>query len=742
MNMSEFKKHIDKVTSLLLNRSSIVYIQTDDNIVEVEKLKYQILPASQIFDLDKKKNDFQESKLITWSPGLGFRELFEVGKVVENLKDLDLVGCIREMAYLGGGEKKVLFIEDLHYLFDKSDRYFSESYVDISAALLEFYRVNHNKEKTDRSLIVIISSKFKIPQELMGCISVVDVPMPDESDIEEELGLRILPSDLQSYLDSYKDGKREESNIKYSFPYIPEGKEYRYDKVFFVDIGNHVTRFETKKKELISYLIGMNIGQIRAILAREGNVVSTINFEKFRESKEQLVKDSGLLKIETIEKGYERKLGNIGGLVRYIMRKKIVFDNKIQYLLPMPKGILLVGPPGCGKSESSKAIASMLNMPLVSLDMGRLLGNLMGDSEHNFEKALSIAEAAQPCVLWIDEIEKAFAGADAKNNDDTMTRILGHLLTWMQEREKRKTGVYIVATANDLSTLRPEFLRKGRWDEIFYLTYPDEEGVVNILQSCLKQYGLGIDRIDMVKDSIHKLYLSDNRIKLSGADIKSAVQEAYDSLFFSLYKIEKTIKRDMILSASVLSLYLEKVAKKNNNAEINKVVEREIDEIKYQLTLQSPNSVERFTNEKERKYRSLSKKKADIDTKRMTFQKESRIEADLIDFQISSMASNQSVNIESVRNKLREKYGILEQVAKENRDYDMEENILEFQISLLNQEANTQDYLLPKEKEDKLRELLWKKYKQDDRKELEEYFKSMGFQSSASWDDSVLVGRI
>lgn len=741
--MSKYKEHIEKVTDLLSNRSSVVYIQTDDNVVEVEKLKNEILPAARIFDLDKKKNGFQETKIITWLPGLGFRELFTSGKTVENLKDSDLVGCIREMAYLGGTEKKMLLIEDLHYLYDKSDKYFSESYVDISAALLEFYRVNHNKEKDDRSLIVIISSKFKIPQELVGCISVVDVPMPEESDIEEELGLRTLPSNLQVYLGAYsiKDGNNGESNIKYSFPYTPEGKEYKYEKVFFIEKGRGLVQFETKKKELISYLIGMSIGQIRAVLAREGNNISTINLDRFRESKEQLVKDSGLLKIETIIEGYEKRLGNIKGLVNYIKRKKVVFDNKIQYLLPLPKGILLVGPPGCGKSESSKAIASMLNMPLVSLDMGRLLGNLMGDSEHNFEKALSIAEAAQPCVLWIDEIEKAFAGADAKNNDDTMTRILGHLLTWMQEREKRRTGVYIVATANDLSTLRPEFLRKGRWDEIFYLTYPDEKGVVNILNSCIRQYdGLKIDNIDRVKDSIQKLYSCDNRIKLSGADIKSAVQETYDNQFFSLYnkgKLRKDVVQEVELSANELSLYLEKIANKNNDAEIKKLIDREIDEIKYQLVLQSPNSIEKFTNEKKAKLRSLSQKKAEIETNRVLSQKENNIKAELIDFQISSLTSNQSINIESIKEKLNEKYKLLEQVSKSNRDNEIEESVIDFQISLLNQEANPQDYQLSKEKEDNLREMLWKKYKQDDRKESEEYFKSMGFQSAASWSDSV-----
>ena len=126
----------------------------------------------------------------------------------------------------------------------------------------------------------------------------------------------------------------------------------------------------------------------------------------------------------------------------------------------------------------------------------------------------------------------------------------------------------------------------------------------------------------------------------------------------------------------------------------------------------------------------------------MLSQKENNIEAELIDFQISSMNSNQSVDIKSVKEKLEKKYKLLEQVSKSNRDNEIEECIIDFQISLLNQEANPQDYQLSKEKEDNLRELLWKKYKQDDRKELEEYFKSMGFQSAASWDDSVQAGSM
>jgi SpoVK/Ycf46/Vps4 family AAA+-type ATPase len=201
--------------------------------------------------------------------------------------------------------------------------------------------------------------------------------------------------------------------------------------------------------------------------------------------------------------------------------------------LPLPKGILLVGEPGCGKSETAKAVSSILKKPLLRLNMGSLLGQYVGQSENNFIEALRTAEAAQPCILWIDEIEKAFSGAGKGpgSNDNVMTRIIGLFLTWMQEH---KGLVYLVATANDLSLMKDEFLRKGRWDEIFYLSKPDEKGRNEIVRKTLNRYKLQLcnDDSSIIPENDDKILLLAKLMDdMSGADIASviinSVQEVY-----------------------------------------------------------------------------------------------------------------------------------------------------------------------------------------------------------------------
>ena len=165
------------------------------------------------------------------------------------------------------------------------------------------------------------------------------------------------------------------------------------------------------------------------------------------------------------------------------------------------------------------------------------MGQYVGQSEHNLIEAIRIAEAAQPCVLWIDEIEKAFAGFGNKgqDNDITVTRMVGYFLTWMQER---KSLVYLVATANDLSSLRPELLRKGRWDEIFYLSYPDKNGAKEILCKCLHKYGLYltqgaksvVNTTGTIEDNslMEKLCNKMAESYFSGADIDSLVVQSFN----------------------------------------------------------------------------------------------------------------------------------------------------------------------------------------------------------------------
>ncbi|WP_339240029.1 AAA family ATPase [Geobacillus sp. FSL W8-0466] len=181
-----------------------------------------------------------------------------------------------------------------------------------------------------------------------------------------------------------------------------------------------------------------------------------------------MIKKSGILEMIPLKESFD-EIGGLDNLKEWLFNKSRVFKNMnkaIEYGVDIPKGVLVVGMPGCGKSLNAKATAHLFRIPLLRLDMGRLMGKYVGESEANMRKAIKLAEAISPCVLWIDELEKAFAGIGNSGNTEVASRLFGHFLTWMQEKQ---SPTFVVATANDISNLPPELLRKGRFDEIFYV---------------------------------------------------------------------------------------------------------------------------------------------------------------------------------------------------------------------------------------------------------------------------------
>ena len=183
---------------------------------------------------------------------------------------------------------------------------------------------------------------------------------------------------------------------------------------------------------------------------------------------------------------------------------------------------MIVGMPGCGKSLTAKATANLFEIPLVRLDVGRLLGKYVGESEENMRKALKLSEAISPCVLWIDEIEKAFSGVGGSGGgSDVTTRLFGQFLTWMQEKE---STVFIIATANDISHMPPEFLRKGRFDELFFVDLPNKEERRMIIEIHLKK------RNKLRKD-IDAAALIEATEGFNGADLEAVVKETIETAF-------------------------------------------------------------------------------------------------------------------------------------------------------------------------------------------------------------------
>jgi len=184
-----------------------------------------------------------------------------------------------------------------------------------------------------------------------------------------------------------------------------------------------------------------------------------------------------------------------------------------KYGLPAPSGVMLVGVPGCGKSQAAKAFPAAWGLPLLRMDVGALFSKFVGDSEEKIRKALATAEAVAPCVLWVDEIEKAFGGGG--EDGGTSQRVLGTFLTWMQER---KPGVFIIATSNDISKLPPEFCRAGRWDDTWFVDLPNQQERKEIADVMRKRF----PHCDKVKTDAVALSSDGN----TGAEIEQAFKDA------------------------------------------------------------------------------------------------------------------------------------------------------------------------------------------------------------------------
>lgn len=226
------------------------------------------------------------------------------------------------------------------------------------------------------------------------------------------------------------------------------------------------------KERLSKAALGLTLSEAENAFARamvEDGVLDAEDVNVILEEKEQIIKKTGILEFVTSE----LKMDDIGGLEnlkRWLAkRNKSWLDSAREYGLPAPKGVLITGVPGGGKSLISKAISSMWHLPLLRLDMGKIFSGIVGSSEENMRKAISTAEAISPSILWIDEIEKGFSGLNGSGDSGTSSRIFGQFLTWMQEKT---APVFVIATANNISGLPPELMRKGRFDEIFFVDLP------------------------------------------------------------------------------------------------------------------------------------------------------------------------------------------------------------------------------------------------------------------------------
>lgn len=342
---------------------------------------------------------------------------------------------------------------------------------------------------------------------------------------------------------------------------------------FFLEQEKNISeRLERQFSNTLKGLSELEIENILQLACSTDDELTTDQISLVFEQKQQMIKKAGILEMIPLKES----LADIGGLENlksWLNQKASVLKNMEEaqkFGVDMPKGVLIAGVPGCGKSLSAKAAAKLFEIPLLRLDMGRLLGKYVGESESNMRKAIELAEAISPCVLWIDELEKAFAGINGDGaGAEVTTRLFGTFLTWLQEKS---TPVFVVATANNIAKLPPELLRKGRFDEVFYVGLPQQDERRKIFEIHIGKRRA--QDLPQIQNSMGQLVAKTKGY--SGADIEGVVRESVEFAFTSgkkvltaddiLQVIDHTHSLSEIMKDSINSLKKEYEDRKFKNA--------------------------------------------------------------------------------------------------------------------------------------------------------------------------------
>ncbi len=451
------------IRSHVLSCYPALYLVTHDE-AEVDELIRNLADDFKNINDDRKISEWNLARgLVHFDTGQPLAEWSDLSSALEHflLRDLDRDFIVIRDAHLGLRDQP-LAVARLKALINK---------------------IIKNDEGV--ATIFLVSSQPFIPPELEKLITLFDIPLPDESAILEIVKKTVDEQELT--ID-------DETARKLALAL------------------QGLTSFEVRQLIYRGYQENGNIG-LEAIDLVQGE-------------KQQIIKKSGILEMLKVNENME-DIGGLEKLKPWLKQKAKIMNDwpaARTFGVEPPKGVMIVGMPGCGKSLTAKATAALFNLPLLKLDIGSLMGKYVGESEGNMRRAIKVAEAVSPCVLWVDEVEKAFVGIGSGGSGaEVSTRLFGYFLTWMQEKTKQ---VFVIATANDISALPPELLRKGRFDEIFYVDFPTEK-----------------ERFDIFKVHLSKRNKMSSNIQLdglakategySGADIESVVKEAIEQAFIN-----------------------------------------------------------------------------------------------------------------------------------------------------------------------------------------------------------------
>jgi hypothetical protein len=341
--------------------------------------------------------------------------------------------------------------------------------------------------KNSFKTVILVSPVQEIPTELEKEITVLSFPLPTR----DELG---------QLLDHIIEDVRQFKQVK-------------------IDLD------EAGRQRLLQAALGLTLGEAENVFAKiivKDERLSAADVNEVFAEKQQIIRKSGLLEYYATSEDFTH-VGGLSVLKDWLQKRAVTFtDEARNFGLPAPKGILILGVQGCGKSLCAKAVSTMWQQPLLRFDMGRMFGSLVGSSEENVRRAIAVAESVAPAILWVDEIDKAFAGSQASGGTDggTTARVFGTFLTWLSEKT---APIFVVATANDISQLPPELLRKGRLDEIFFVDLPSEAERHEVFRIHLKKRGRDPENFDLGE------LVSASR-NFSGAEVEEAIISAlYDA---------------------------------------------------------------------------------------------------------------------------------------------------------------------------------------------------------------------
>jgi SpoVK/Ycf46/Vps4 family AAA+-type ATPase len=453
-----------EIETLIRARYPVLYLVTSEELRAVEAL----------LDIAQRR----QKKVFEWSCSTG---IVPAGVSIQSQKSRNPA----TKDPLAALDQVIEQVEPAIYLFKDLHPFLTKNNFAVTRKLKEIALHLKNSFKT----IVLVSPVLEIPVELEKEITVLNFPLPAREDLAELLD-RIL-ADVKQL------------------------------KQVSIDLD------EAGRERLLQAALGLTLGEAENVFAKiivKDQRLSAEDVGEVFTQKQQIIRKSGLLEYCATDETFS----NVGGLAMlkdWLNKRAVAFSDEARaFGLPAPRGILLLGVQGCGKSLCAKAVSSLWQLPLLRFDMGRMFGSFVGSSEENVRRAISVAESVAPAILWVDEIDKAFAGSQSSGGSDggTAARVFGTFLTWLSEKS---APVFVVATANDISQLPPELLRKGRFDEIFFVDLPIVEERGEVFRIHLAKRGRDPEQFDLAA-------MAEASKDFSGAEIEQAIISAlYDAFY-------------------------------------------------------------------------------------------------------------------------------------------------------------------------------------------------------------------